>query len=382
MCSRIAHGPALDISQQRLLFPHATLNGIEQAIMGLWDTGIDSMTRFNNSFITQKGVLNPDMKMHLVTAADSFIHLIDDYSVQLHPLQTLLILENLQDILGTLTGKNDTYVPTAAKYIELLAKNEYCYNKYAVHEHEAACFNGAASSAVSLYRRVDPVAAARVFHMARAHPYASTNWNKITQTPRVFHKHLDSSPYWDTTNWVIAKTLTKLYMNHQAVLQQQLDSMISLNEGNLRFGGVVLSAQVSDDGLNRIFTPYIAVRNDNQTYEASGAGSWAEFGPLFDGLQWNDVKCDVLPLLCNTLRQIYNSEKEICTSNLEKNLDTSINGVGSTAIPLTPLDVEQACGSDTIVTLLRLRPGTHITPHCGNNCYLQYSRILILMFSL
>ena len=378
MCNRIAHGPALDIMAQKLLFPHANLDIIDQPLMNLWENGIDSMTKFNNSFIIHRGVLSEDMKVHLMTAADLFIQLIDDYSGQLHSLQKLLILENLQDILGTLTGKNDSYVPLAAKYIELLASNEYCYNKYAVHEHDAACFNGAVSSAVSLYRRVDAVAAARVFHMARAHPHASTNWNKITQTPRVFHKHLESSPYWDTSNWVVAKTLSELYATHYTVVQHQLDNMISLNEGNLRFGGSVLSAaQASDDGLNRIFTPYIAVRNDNQSYEASGAGSWAEFGPLFDGLRWNDVKCDVLPLLCDALKQVYKSEKEICTSHMMKDADTSITGVGSIVKSLSPLDVEQACGSDTIVTLLRLRPGTHITPHCGTT-----NKRLILHFCI
>jgi len=373
MCTRVANGPALDIMTQKLLFPHANLIILDQTVMRLWENGIDAMTKFNHSFIIQKGVLNHEMKGHLMTAAESFIQLIEGDRNQLHSLQKLLILENLQDILGTLTAKNESYIPIAAKYIELLASNEYCYNKYAVQEHDAACFNGAVSSAVSLYRRIDEVAAARVFHMGRAHPYAATNWNKITQTPRVFHKHLDSSPYWDTSKWIIAKKLSELYASHSTALQVELDNMISLNEGNLRFGGSVLSAQGGDDGLNRIFTPYIAVRNDNQSHEVSGAGSWAEFGPLFDGLRWNDVKCDVLSSLCNTLKQIYSSEKEICTSHLVRGVDASINGVGT----LTPVDVEQACGSDTIVTVLRLRPGTHITPHCGTT-----NKRLILHFCL
>ena len=27
--------------------------------------------------------------------------------------------------------------------------------------------------------------------------------------------------------------------------------------------------------------------------------------------------------------------------------------------------IEEYCGSDTLVTILRLRPGAHILPHCG-----------------
>ena len=39
--------------------------------------------------------------------------------------------------------------------------------------------------------------------------------------------------------------------------------------------------------------------------------------------------------------------------------------------------IEEHCGSDTIVTILRLRPGTHILPHCGTT-----NRRLIMHFVL
>ena len=55
-------------------------------------------------------------------------------------------------------------------------------------ESETACFNGAASSAISYYRRAgDMTSAMRVFNTARAHPTAATKWQYISQTPRVYH---------------------------------------------------------------------------------------------------------------------------------------------------------------------------------------------------
>ena len=44
---------------------------------------------------------------------------------------------------------------------------------------------------------------------------------------------------------------------------------------------------------------------------------------------------------------------------------------------LVTADIETECGSDTIVTILRLRPGSSILPHCGTT-----NRRLIMHFAL
>lgn len=64
--------------------------------------------------------------------------------------------------------------------------------RFAVWEADSACFNGAISSAMSYYRRAnDSVAAMRVFLVAQEHPYASTHWRHIVQTPRYWNTNLE-----------------------------------------------------------------------------------------------------------------------------------------------------------------------------------------------
>ena len=64
--------------------------------------------------------------------------------------------------------------------------------RFAVWEADSACFNGAISSAMSYYRRAnDSVAAMRVFLVAQEHPYASTHWRHIVQTPRYRNTNLE-----------------------------------------------------------------------------------------------------------------------------------------------------------------------------------------------
>jgi hypothetical protein len=136
----------------------------------------------------------------------------------------------------------------------------------------------------------------------------------------------------------------------------------------------------SANGLRHIFTPFIGVREDrsriNRTKKKDrSTGGWAEFGPLFNGIEWSASHCSVLPIICSTLQryiQQNRSDNELC--GIHSN--TRSMNVSSSDLQLKRT-VEMRCGSDTIVTILRLRPGTHILPHCGTT-----NRRLIMHFVL
>ena len=58
------------------------------------------------------------------------------------------------------------------------------------------------------------------------------------------------------------------------------------------------SIDVASTGLQRIYPPpYIGVTGDEK---GSGAGTWAKFGPVFEGVEWHKDRCRVLGLLCDT----------------------------------------------------------------------------------
>ena len=233
--------------------------------------------------------------------------------------------------------------------------------RYAIKESDPACFNGAVSSAMSYYRRAGQSGdAKRVFSLANSHPEAAVHWLRESQTPRVFHPELLARPWWNADSFHITNELREAYQKDSGrEMQRQLEEVIRLKEGLVR-GSRNAS---TNEGLQRIYTPYIGVRSkDNATEE--GAGAWAEYGPLFDGVSWNEEKCSKVPLVCDTLKK--HTAGELC------------GGYSSGAPRITTAeDIESECGADTVVTLLRLRPGAHILPHCGTT-----NKRLIMHFAL
>ena len=215
---------------------------------------------------------------------------------------------------------------------------------------------------MSYYRRAGLSAEAdRVFALAKAHPEAAVHWHRQSQTPRVFHPDLLAQPWWNAEQFKITHELrAAFHYDGGKELQRQLDYMIGLKDGAVR-GSLNTSA---DDGLQRIYTPYIGVRSTDSSVER-GAGAWAEFGPLFDGVTWNEAKCAAVPLLCDTLKN--HTAGELC------------GGYSSTSVRqgTTAEEIELECGADTVVTILRLRPGAHILPHCGTT-----NKRLIMHFAL
>jgi hypothetical protein len=377
MCDTIAP-LALDIAQLGRVWPAASLLPPNSAAQELWAAGWAAVRGFNDSFVRTNGAIDEDARAHLLAAVDALGALVEHHAGALSPLQLYLSLDNLQEMIGPLAGKDDAWAAQAGKVSEALAISHYCRGRFAALETDAACFNGATSSAISYYRRAgDMEAARRVLALARAHPNAATHWRHMSQTPRVFHPVLRSQPWWDADAFALTAELQKAFAkNGGRDLQQQLDRVIALREGALRTGGNVVEeeARVSGpsnsnhpDGLRRVFTPHIGVRATAEATEAIGAGAWSEFGPLFDGVRWSATRCAVVPLVCDTLKNHWKRSDEVCGSRQE-----ALNGH-----PLTSADVEMECGSDTIVTILRLRPGSRILPHCGTT-----NRRLIMHFAL
>lgn len=351
----------LPIMQAADVFVFGSLQDLPDDAISLWSTAVMQLIKFNQTFVESNGQSQDEGAMKEVTQA--LRKLWEKYGTtgSLSQLQMYMILDNINDMLGPLSGLDDAYVPMAAGYAEALATvSLYCWEHFAVVEDDSACFNGAAASAMSYYRRVgDNESARRVLQVAQSHPQATTHWKYMEQTPRVFHPELTSKPWWDQNDFSVATKLQNEFKKSSKKIVKEIQAVKTLQEGRLRGGSEVeidadgnvkKSGDNSNDsggGLQRIFTPYIGVRTEDAETRESGAGGWAEFGPLFDGNAWNKENCKVVPTICKLLKD----DPSLCTSRAAKG-DKNKN-------------VWQLCGADTVVTILRLRPGTSILPHCG-----------------
>lgn len=363
--ARTAHGITCRKASQRELttresadaFMFGTLapSVLEGELERLWREAIGSLTKFNDTFVRTEGSVQDESSMKSAAAALSRIA--NDYGATLSELQTYLVLDNLNDMLGPLAGLDEKYVADAARRAEELASSTLCMEQYAVTEGDPACFNGAAASAVSFYRRArDEAGAERVLKLANAHEDASTSWDRAIQTPRVYHPNLTSKPWWNPDDFSAAKALRDAYADPtlKTSMLEELQAVIALQEGKLRGaneveidpGGFTTEPESKTTaGMQRIFTPYIGVRTSDAKASSEGAGGWAEFGPLYDGATWNTERCNIVPTICNALRE----DKSLCTARQKTQNE----------------NVWELCGSDTVVTILRLRPRTSILPHCG-----------------
>jgi tetratricopeptide (TPR) repeat protein len=363
--SQQASTAELSIKESADVFLYGSLHDLPERAETLWKDAIISLLHFNETFVATNGRNQDAVSMQEI--ANSLRQLWEQYSSLLTPLQAYLLLDHMNDMLGPLAGLDDSYLAMAAGYAEALANSPYCVERYAVSETDPACFNGAAASAMSYYRRAgDTESAQRILELGRAHPQAATHWDSTLQTPRVYHPELQSKPWWNPAGFSAATRLTQLYQNDESrnKMLQELESVKKLQEGRLRgmdltaIVEVDASGHVSDSdesstneqqqGLQRIFTPYIGLRSVNSSVASEGAGIWSEFGPLFDGKTWHSKNCQLVPSICQALQ----NDRSLCTARATEGMD---------------VNVWEICGSDTVVTLLRLLPGSSILPHCGTS---------------
>ena len=356
-----------------------------------WTAGIAYLERFNDRFVTGVGVVDEQRRAELRSVLQEWGDILDDdnLSAQLSDLQTYLLLDNLQDVIGPLAGRDDALSLQAGELAEALAVSVYCKERFAEEEGDTACFNGAVSAAMSFYRRAGrPGEAQRVFELANRHPGAATKWVFPSQTPRVFYRNMRANPWWNEQEFTIVRELESAYRGKKALIMKDLKAVVTAQEGKkVRRGGNIRlenqererqaprEASLDEGGFERIFTPHIGVRVDDEKTEQDGSGGWSEFGPLYDGLDWSLERCSLIPILCQVLKEQVRDSHEVCGLDETELAAYRSNKEGLEATYRHT--VENRCGADTIVTLLRLRPGTHILPHCGTT-----NRRLILHFAL
>jgi hypothetical protein len=238
--------PDLSFSIRELadLFIFGAYHEISNDVRDLWTTAVTALMDFNKTFVETSG--RKQDKVQMSKAAQALKKILTGHKGELSELQIYLVLDNLNDMLGPLAAKGDEYIKEAAKYAETLALTKLCYDRYAVAEKDPACFNGAAASAVSYYRRIsDFESAERVRLMANHHPHAATHWSSILQTPRVFHPDLSAKPWWNASDFSAARKLRILYENEKtrAMMINEINNMIALYEGDLRGAEIVASSE-------------------------------------------------------------------------------------------------------------------------------------------
>lgn len=356
----------LSIQQTADIFLYANLHNFPpdgSNEIQYWTNAVMALNSFNRTFSESDG---QEQNQEDMMAAFSNLHQIwESSSTELSALQAYLLLQQANDMLGMLAGLDDTYIPVAAGYAEALALSPFCYQHAAASEPETSCFNEAAVAAVAYYRRIpEPESAQRVMELGRAHPTAATHWDTVEQTPRVYHAGLTSQPWWTVEDFDTAVALAKAYEKNKAGILEDLRGVQALQEGLHPSGHVEVGVdggtdENTDYGFRRISTPYIGLRVDEESTRTKGAGGWSEFGPLFDGRGWKADMCAYTPTLCRVIQE---DPSSLCTHG---------------ATPDTVEEVLQKYGTDTLVTLLRLRPGTHILPHNGTT-----NRRLIMHFCL
>jgi hypothetical protein len=106
-----------------------------------------------------------------------------------------------------------------------------------------------------------------------------------------------------------------------------------------------MTSEIGSDG-STVSTSVILQNNlvPLSLLRSTNAAGWLEYGPLYDGSTWSLKKCQRLHTLCRVLRS---HETLFCSSD----------------------DTIKTCGTDSIVTLVRIKPGTTVLPHCGMNNY-------------
>lgn len=162
------------------VFIYGSLVDLSEQAQAFWVQAVHSLIRFNDILVQSSGshIPSQDVMVHVTQALRS---LWEAYATELSDLQTFLLLDTINDMLGPLADLDKDFVPMAAGYAEALAtRSSYCWENVATkkEDEDSACFNKAAKKAISLYRREgDAASVGRVLQMAENHPKAASHWN-------------------------------------------------------------------------------------------------------------------------------------------------------------------------------------------------------------
>lgn len=126
--------------------------------------------------------------------------------------------------------------------------------------------------------------------------------------------------------------LKAAYFKTKSALKKELSTINWLATATSEVGSdgsIAATAAIPQNHL----VPLSLLRSASQT-------SWLEYGPLYDGSTWDMHVCKYAHTLCRVLRS---HESLLCSGK----------------------DGMNPCGTDSIVTLVRIKPGTTVLPHCG-----------------
>lgn len=351
---QISTQEVLSIELVSELFLLAHMDGFpepESQAAKLWTTAIEATRRFNQTFVGSAG-RTIDLEA-LETAATNFRATWESSKADVSRLQLHLLLKQLNFVLGYLSGFKESYLPMAAANAEVLARTPYCYGLFDPKGDESSCFNNAASLAVNYYRLANDMdGAKRAMEMGASHPDALTHWKVIGQTPRVFHASLTSNPHWDAKDFQLASALQSAYSKQRDKILSDLDSLKTLFT---RPAGV---DTLEIDPVGEVVKPTTNSSVSRRTISALGyiirmgddlapgeSGGALETIDLFDGFEWNQAAFQAMPTLCRSLQK---HERRLCS------------GIASDANT-----VQLHCGSETVVRIVRIRPGNRILPRTG-----------------
>lgn len=247
-----------------------------------------------------------------------------------------MLAGRLMDVLAPL-ARDDAHCAEAASWAVQRAVHPLGQRSYATDEaSDETTFNSALGAAMMYYRRAgDDERAKATLRLAASHPRAATKWERLLQTPLVFVPGLTAQPWWDATEFSLVRRLEAAYAAPAARAALLLD----------------LDTLIAERRIARVLSPVAPLQPGSESADVAGSGAWSE-AALFDGKEWGPVAAQ-LPTIRALLRGEGDEpvDREVCRGAV--------------------------CGTDVVVSVIRLRPGARITPHCG-----MTNRRLTMQFAL
>jgi hypothetical protein len=327
-------------------------------LLAKWRAGAAAYARFQHDFHRNGGgALTPAAKEALLEAAEQLKPLA---GYTLGAQREFMLLGRLQDVHVPL-AREKAYCGEAASWSLQRALNPLGTNSFAVDEgSEATLWNAAVSGAIGYYRRAgDDARAQAALKVARKHPSAATQYDRVDQTPLVYHPGVPAQPWWDPQGFSVVRKLEAAFADPitRSEIEAELDALIESNALQVILSPAAPLGKASaagNDGGEASCDAEAASQSEDAASPAAGAdgtsgrgGSWSEF-PLFDGRVWAEEACVALPTLCKLMRGEDGAKADpcVCTAPVE-------------------LAAPNLCGTSIVVTVLRLAPGAAVLPHCG-----------------
>lgn len=320
-------------------------NGLPGHLLAKWRRGAAGYAAFKTDFL-ETGAVSQASVEALLDAAQELTAL---SRFTLGPDREFTLYGRLQDVYAPL-ARDDAYCGEAASWAIQRAVHPHGSSSYATDEASpATVWNAAVCSAIMYYRRAgDHARAESTLRLANQHPHAATKFERVDQTPLVFHPGLTARPFWPARGFELVRRLEAAFAapTTRAAIDAELDGLIASR------------------GLQRLLSPVAPLQPGSYSADAEGEGAWSEL-PLYDGRSWSPhaARCPTLHGLLASGAGDGPAAAEICRA------------------PDRPAQAAEAvpnlCGTAVVVTVLRLAAGARVTPHCGVT-----NKRLIMQFAL